>query len=152
MAANQSRPGNNPIAGIIGLVVMIFIVFILFQVVKSVISIMYFLGPILLIIALVLNYRVVLNYIKWLAQMIKTDTVRGLIYSALSVVGYPFVSAWLFFKAFLQYRFKRGVKTQEKAKEKEFVQYEEVEDDFLELPDLDAPKQAEGNQYDELFD
>lgn len=149
-----SKQGNNPIAGIIGLAVMIFIVFILFQVVKSVISIMYFLGPILLIIALVLNYKVVLAYIKWLGKMIKTDTVRGLIYSALSIVGYPFVSAWLFFKAFLQYRFKRGEKSKEREKEKEFVAYEEVEDetDFLELPDLEAPKQKEGNNYDELFE
>lgn len=152
MATTQNNRGNNPIAGIIGLAVMILIVYLLFKVVSGVISIMYFLGPILLIIALILNYKVVVKYVQWLAQMIKKDTVRGLAYTGLSIVGYPFVSAWLFLKAFLQFRLKRNVGKQEKAKEKEFVEYEEIteEEDFLELPDLEKPKQT--NSYDDLFE
>ncbi len=152
MAIRQNARGNNPIAGIIGLAVMLIIIYLLFKVVTGVISIMYFLGPILLIIALLLNYKVVLNYVKWLGQMIKKDTGRGLLYTGLSVVGYPFVSAWLFLKAFLQFRLKRNVNKQEKAKEKEFVEYEEItdEEDFLELPELEKPKET--NRYDDLFE
>ncbi len=152
MATRQSPRANNPIAGIIGLAVMLVIIYLLFKVVSGIISIMYFLGPILLIIALVLNYKVVLNYVQWLAQMIKKDTGKGLLYTALSVVGYPFVSAWLFLKAFLKFRLKRNGVKQEKAKEKEFVEYEEIteEEDFLELPDLEKPKQT--NRYDDLFE
>lgn len=153
MATRQNPQSNNPIAGIIGVAVMILIVYLLFKVVSGVISIMYgFLGPILLVIALILNYRVVLNYIQWLAKMVKKDTLKGLAYTGLSIVGYPFVSAWLFLKAFLKFRLKRNVNKQEKTKEKEFVEYEEIteEEDFLELPDLEKPKET--NRYDDLFE
>lgn len=147
------RQSNNPFAGIIGVFVMILVVYLLIKAVGAVVSLMYWIGPILLIIAMVLNYKVVLNYVKWLGQMIKEDTLRGLVYTGLSVIGFPFVSAWLFLKAFLHYRFKQKTNTAEKAKEKEFVEFEEVEDldeGFLELPEIEKPKQ--GNDYDELFE
>ncbi len=154
MAFNQNRP-SNPLAGIIGIAVFAIILYLLFQLAMGIISIIYTIGPILLIIALIMNRHVVFDYIKWLGKTIKKDAPRGFIYSALSVIGYPFVGTFLFFKAFLQYKLKKQVKTKQKRKEEEFVEYEEVEeevDDFLELPDLEAPKQNAEDSYDDLFE
>ncbi len=150
----NNRTSNNPLAGVIGLLVMLVIFYLLFKVVSGIVSLLYSAGWILLIIALVLNYTVVFDYVKWLGKVIKTDTLRGVAYSALSIIGYPFVSVWLFLKAFLKYRINRNSKQREKAKEKEFTAYEEIEeeDDFLELPDLDAPKKKVENRYDDLFE
>lgn len=113
----------------------------------------------LFIMALILNYQVVIDYFKWLWKLLREDTIKGVIYSGLSLIAYPVVTAYLAVKAFANNRWSNP-KAQGTTKKGEYLTYEEVEeveeeDDFLDLPDLDELKQKpdgnNGNKYDDMF-
>ncbi len=73
----------------------------------------------------------------------------GIVSILLTVVGYPVVAGFLFFKALGKFFIKSKMK---EINKKDYAEYEEVEDeDFLNLPELD--KQVESKDgYEELFD
>jgi hypothetical protein len=143
----------GPLSGIIGILIIVAIMFLLFQMVKGIFSILSFLAPVLLILALILNRKVVFDYGKMIAHKIKTDTPKGLVYAVLSVLGFPLLSGYLFFKAFVTRKWDQIQKDQNKYDEYEEVVSEPVEDDedFLELPELEIEKPTETNDYDDLF-
>jgi hypothetical protein len=146
---------NNPLSGIIALLFIVFLGWLVFNFVKGLFSILTLLALPLFVLALILNYRVVIDHFKWLWGLIKKDTGKGVLYSIGTVVAYPVVSAYLFFKAFTTR--KQAIKENSKKKG-EYLSYEESEeeDDFLELPDVDykviEEKQTRpNNKYDDLF-
>ncbi len=157
---SQSRyTSRGPLAGIIGIVVLIGIIWLIFKMVSGIFSLLSILAPILFIIALILNRFVVIDYAKWLWGTIQKDTPRGLIYGALSVIGFPVLSAYFFLRAFMSSRLKKVVdqKRKESREDKAYDDYEEVdEDDFLELPDLaDTPQKEtlkKDSGYEDLFE
>jgi len=141
---------SNPLGGVIGLLVIIGIVYLLFLTVKGVWNILAFLAPILFIIAMVLRFKVVTDYGKMLWNTTKEEPVRGIAYTILSVLGFPLVSAFLFFKAFT-------LRKVEKMTKPKYDDYEEVteDEDFLELPEIEVTKQSKdssSSEYEELFD
>jgi hypothetical protein len=75
------------------------------------------------------------------------------VYAVLSVLGFPLLSGYLFFKAFVTRKWDQIQKDQNKYDEYEEVVSEPVEDDedFLELPELEIEKPTETNDYDDLF-
>ncbi len=159
MANQRKQRRSNPLGGIIGLAIFAVILFVLFKMVTGVFTILSWLAPILFILALVYNRQVVFDYGKMLVRTIKNDLPRGIIYSVLSVLGFPLLSAFLFFKAFVTNKAKKMVKQRDET----FDDYEEVEEndeDFLELPELDLSKETKSNTgteskpdntYDDLF-
>lgn len=152
---SQKRQSVSPIAGIIAFVFVAIMIWIALSAVRGVFMILSWLALPLIVIALILNYRVVTDYIQWLWQTIKKDAVKGILYTLGSAVGYPFVSAYLAFKAYMS-RGKKGSRKKEKAKG-DYIKYEEVEeDDFLELPEIPKREQAPAekptdNKYDDMF-
>lgn len=153
MANNRQRV--NPMAGIIAFLFIAMMIWIAVSAVKGVFMILSWLALPLIVIALVLNYRVVLNYIGWIWQTIKRDPIKGALYGIGSVLGYPFVSAYLAFKAYTSKKFGSAPKAEGKG---DYIKYEEVEveEDFLELEDLDDMNQKQiekrsNNDYDDLF-
>lgn len=155
----RQKKSRSPIAGIIVFVFIAFMLYLLVSMVTSVVSILYsYVALPLLLLALFLNHRVVTDYIGWLWKTIKEDTGKGLLYTAGSIVGYPFVAAWLAMKAYAKRTWgsKRKAKDDKKG---EYIKYEEVEEeseDFLDLEDLDKHQVKEkqtrsGNEYDDLF-
>lgn len=155
----RQQKSRSPFAGIVIFAFIAFMLYIIVTMVTGVVSILYsYLALPLLLIALFLNYNVVTDYIGWIWKTIKEDTGKGLLYAAGSIVGYPFVAAWLAMKAYL----KRSVgskRTKEGKKKGEYIKYEEVQDeseDFLDLEDLDKHQVKEkqsrsGNEYDDMF-
>lgn len=152
----NNRQSVNPMAGIIAFLFIAMMIWIAVSAVKGVFVILSWLALPLFVIALVLNYRVVTNYIGWIWQTIKKDPLRGSLYGIGSVLGYPFVSAYLAFKAYTSRKFGKG-KPKDGTSKGDYIKYEEVEeDDFLELEDLDKLKEKQiekrsNNEYDDLF-
>ena len=153
----KNRQSVSPMAGIIALLFVAMIIWIAVSAVKGIFVILSWLALPLFIIALVLNYNVVLDYINWIWRKIKQDPLKGTLYGVASVIGYPLVSAYLAFKAYAskKFGFKRNPKDKAKG---DYIKYEEVdeEDDFLELEDLDKVKEKQTqstsrNKYDDLF-
>lgn len=161
--ANNKRNSAGTIGGVVFLLFMVVVGWLIFSAVKGIFSLLAFAAPIFLIMALVLNHTVVTDYFRKLIKTLKEDTGKGLIYVAGTVIGYPFVAAWLAFKAYTKRTLGSKKTSASKNDKEDYIKYEEVddgsEDDFLELPDLEEVKQTRSpgsgntkdNSYDDLF-
>lgn len=158
---NKGNQGNSS-NGIVGALILVLFFVALFFVARAVFNLLAFVAPILFILALILDYKGVINYGKFIIKLVKEQPALGIIAGILSFVGFPIVSGFLFFKAVG----KRVIKSKLKQKEPEFAEFEEVEEDedFLDLPELEKPVQVkpnaskgntpkeETNDYEQLFD
>lgn len=155
MAQRRQQGGSfNLIVGVVMLVVAVMALWFVF---KSVLSILTWIAPILLIITLIINRSVVFDYVKGIGNRLQNDTIMGVAQLAGTFFFFPFVSAYLFGKAMLIRKVGKIKKEMEVEKEGEFAEYEELDDDdVLDLKDLDEVVQKEtpkasNNQYDDLF-
>ena len=157
----QSTGGGFNIipALLIGLVVL----FVLFTVARFVFSILYYLSPVLLLITLFIDYKVVVNYGKWIMEVMGKNVLLGVGLSLLTIVAFPVVSLFLFGKAMLKKKVKEMTQQFEQhtqGTEAEYTEYEEVtpeDEGMVELPPppvRQKPKQprSSGNEYEDLFD
>lgn len=152
---------NRPFISLTGIIGMIAVMLIFYFVLSSLFQLLWYVGPVLLLITLFINHNVVLNYGKWiLRQFQEGNWLPGLGATALTVFAFPLVSAFLFGKAMLMKKVKEafpnmnmGEESTSKSREPEFTDYEEVEEDTLELPDLpkDVQEKIDRNEYDDLF-
>ncbi len=159
------RTSAGMFARFIPLLFFVVMIWFLISTVSLVVKVLYsYLAIPLLLIALFLNYSVVTDYFTGLMREIREDTGKGLIKTAASIAGYPFVFAYLALKAWTKRALgsKRPSVKDQKAKGKdekgEYIKYKEVEEeDFLELEDIDKKvkvKQTQAkndNDYDDLF-
>jgi hypothetical protein len=137
----------NPLVLIL---VVLGVLFAAFWILKYVVfKILYTLAPFLFALALILNYRVVLGYGKWVMDLFKSSILTGILASVLSVVGYPFVSAFLAFRAY-QLRGETWRKNDE-TKEGEYIKYREVEEDFLDISEEKRKGEEFKDQYKDMF-
>ncbi|MEO1517310.1 MAG: hypothetical protein AAFV95_19950 [Bacteroidota bacterium] len=148
----------NPFNSISSILVLVMVLVVLYFIARSIFTILSYLAPVLLIIALILNYRVVVNYGKWLFNLLKKNILMGLGAVALTVIGFPVIAGFLAVKAYLYRKVDQMQAQAEQKREGEFVDYEEVDDGSeinLKLPQLERPPRPQArndNQYDQFFD
>ncbi len=156
MSLQFNTKNRNPFQAIVGVAVVVFIFIALYFVTKGVFKILSLIAPVLLIITLILDYKVILNYGQWLIKLAKKNILMGIGAIVLTVIGFPFVAAYLFGKALLKRKVKQVQKQYQQQTQGELVEYEEVDEepkDILELPQIvDRPQKEKRNQYDNLFD
>lgn len=158
---------KSPLSGILGLVILALILVGLFMLARFIFRILAFLAPALIIVALILDYKTVLGYGKWLINLVKENPLMGILAIVLTVLGFPLVSAFLAGKAYLSRNVKQAEKEQEAQKPGEYIDFEEVDEQPLELPELSKIKREEerkrpsepktkskeeDDKYDSLFD
>lgn len=153
------RQSNNPFFGVLVVLVLFVMIWLAISAVRGIFMILSWLALPLFVLALILNYRVVTDYFKWLWRLLRQETVKGIIYTGLTLLAYPFVSAYLAMKAFNNNRWSENNPDEEV--DGEYIKYKEVEivdeeDDFLELEDLDEMKENprrsnDSNAYDDMF-
>ncbi|MBK8701136.1 MAG: hypothetical protein IPN29_17005 [Saprospiraceae bacterium] len=150
----QKRPMGNfgP------LIALILFMVLMYFVVKGLFAVLTIVGPILLLVAAILDYTVITDYAKFIFRLLKENPIFGLVAIFLTVVGYPVVFGYLFVKAWLRRNVKSHIKQMEDEKnryEDYEVVKEEKEEDFLILPKVEKPVEAKkpeaGNEYDDLF-
>ncbi|MDH3650326.1 MAG: hypothetical protein OEQ53_11620, partial [Saprospiraceae bacterium] len=123
---------------ILGILLMIVVLFVLFWVARTLFQLLALASPILLIIALIIDHRVVLNYGRWLWKMLRENTLMGVVATVLTVVGFPVVCFLLFGRALLNRKVRNMEQALENEKLGELTDYEIIEEeDTLELPSLD---------------
>lgn len=146
-----------------GLLVGVVMLFVFYFMIKSVFTILSWVAPILFILALIINYKTVLNFGKSMVERIKVNPLFGIAFAIVAFMAYPFTAAYLFGKALLIKKIGDVVGNPNRRAEKEFVEYEEVkeDEDFLNLDDVkkwktpEVVKQTKANtesKYDDLFD
>lgn len=164
---NNRNPSNNPLSALAGLLILVVVLVALFMLARFVFRILAFLSPALIIAALFLDYKTVTGFGKWLIDLVRRNPLMGIAAIVLTVLGFPLVSAFLAGKALLTRNMRKAKEEQEQARTGEYIEFEEVEEEPLELPELskvkrreperppdESPRKKEGrdSDYDQLFD
>jgi hypothetical protein len=133
--------GIHPLALLIGLVVVMASIF---WIAKSVFKLLSFIAPVILLAAIIVNYRVVLGYGRWLLDSLKRNPFFGIVAILFTFFAFPLVSIFLLIRALSS----KGVISKER---RSFDKYEEVDDDFMDLSDLKKQKTKLDNDYNDVF-
>lgn len=97
---------------------------------RFVFRILAFLSPIMLIAALIIDYSVVTDYLKWVRNTFRRDAIAGVIIGILSVIGFPVLSGYFLARALLKKQVKKAKAEYERRRDGDLVEYEELETDF----------------------
>lgn len=135
----------------------------MFYLARFVFNILYYLSPVLLIITLFIDHKVVVNYGKWIMQMMGRNPLFGVGLVLMTIVAFPVVSLFLFGKAMLKKKVKEMSQQFEQRTQGETVEYTEYEEvtpmdePLIELPPppvRERRKQSRNgrNEYEDLFD
>ena len=142
--------------GIIGFAFMVLVFVGLFFIAKGVFTVLAWVAPVLIILALLINYRTVLNYLKFMLGLLQRNPVGGIIGILLSFFGFPILAGVLFGKSILDRKVKKLNEAYQAEKDGEFVEFEEIikpeRETKLDLPPMEkqAPVKKD-NQYEDLF-
>lgn len=122
----------------IGILLFFLIGFILLRIIGGLYSFLWGAIPIMLILALIINRRVVTDHVSRIARSFDKGILPGLLSVALNGLGLPFVSLYLVIKAFSS---KGSTSTSPVDDQEAYLPYEEIhedtDDDILDLPPLE---------------
>lgn len=147
----------NPFNSITSILFLVLAFVALYWIATGIFKILSIAAPFMLIAALIINYNVVLNYGKWLFNLLKRKPLMGIGGILLTFFGFPIISGFLLVKALL-YRKVNKMKEEYEVREKgQFIDYEEIEEEpqiRLELPEYEKPKSKtkKDDSYDQFFD
>jgi len=127
MNFNYQNRSNSPFGGILSIVFLVVLVVGLFYLFSAFTKFLYWASPALIIAALVIRYKVVVNYVKQLGNLVQKMPMLGIGAILLTFLLYPFVALHLFFKAL-----RKPIPAQERTQQSPF-------DVFFDQP----PKQAQ---------
>ena len=136
---------------------MIFFFVAMFYVVGGIMKLLAWAAPVLLIIALVFDYNTVLNYGKWLINMVKRNPLMGIGAIVLSVIAYPLVFTYLLARAYLTKKVKGMQAEYETRQQGEYTDFEVVDERPLEInspprrPKPEVKRPSNSNDYDDMF-
>lgn len=134
----------------LALLFLFIIMFSLFWVAKGIYSLLSLVFPVMIIATAIINYRVLFGFGKWLLQTLRSNPLMGIAAIVFTVVAHPLVGAYLLFRA-ISTRGEKSVEEQHELKKGEYIQYEEVEDDFLDLSEIKKSGEEVDNKYKDLF-
>ena len=114
---------------------------------------LYFASPLFIIVALILNYRIVGNHIRMIGHSFKQNFFAGLVEFGLQIIGLPIVSLGLVVKAWAFKKFGEWEKTHHENTntETQYTSYEEVSNTPAEEKIKEISKKESSN-YDDLFE
>ena len=120
---NNARRKN----GWYGLVILFVVLILLFFMVRTLFSLLYWLSPVLLILTLIFDYKVVINFAKWVWKLFRTNFLYAVLIVVLSIIGFPILTGGLFVNAFMNWRIRRTKKKfgipEEKEPEKKLAKH-----------------------------
>ena len=144
----------NPFNSITSILVMVVAFVALYWIASSIFTLLAWLAPVLLLATAVIDYKIILNYGKWILNLLKTNMVMGIGAVLLTFFGFPVISGFLFVKALLYRKVNKLTEDMRQREEGEFVDFEEVDSTpTLELPPIkkEAPKQRRSD-YEDFFE
>ena len=157
MAIPQTRGFRS--GSILGLILFVLAIVAVVLVAKGIFKLLALIAPVLLVIALVLNYRVVTGFVNTIWKLIKRNPLAGLLAIVLCVIFHPLVAAYLAVRAGLSRKLRSMKEDYVNRRDGELVDYVEVRDETLELPRRGTPTPTRrpeprtiDKDYEELFD
>ena len=112
--------------GIFGFIFLVLVLVAIFFIAKGIFKLLALAAPVLIIGALIINYRTILNYFKFILSLLRRNPLGGIIAILLSIIGFPVLAFVLFGKAILDRKVRRLQREHRAQEEGEYVPYEEV--------------------------
>ena len=128
----------------LGIIIIVAIIFLIFFILQNLYKLFGVLAPVFIVLAAILDYRVIFKYGIMIYELLRHRTILGVLAVIFTILGLPFVSAALFFNAFMNFRTKRRNK-------KKYIDYEVVKDDE-DVLNLDDFKKVKVDNYEDLFE
>jgi hypothetical protein len=150
--------GNNqsPFSGLIGIIIAVLFFIGLFWFVQFLFRILWFLLPVMVIATVIIDHKVILNYFGWIGRLFRNNWIAGAAVGALTIIGAPVVALFLLGRALLGRKIKNVEAEMQRANEPEFTEYEEIDSETLDLPELEEPepqpRRSKGENYEDLFE
>ncbi len=147
---------NNPLGGFLSIVFLVLLLVGLFYLFSAFTKFLYWASPFLLIAALIIRYKVVVNYVKMLGNLVQKMPALGIGAILLTFLLYPFVSLHLFMKAL-----RKPIPEQERPQQGPFFfdpRPQDQEETFTEFEDLtepppkEKPDDKDEDGYDQFFE
>lgn len=147
----------NPFNSITSILFLVLAFMALYWIATGIFKILSIAAPFMLVGALVINHKVVINYGKWLWNLLLKNPLMGIGGVLLTFFGFPIIAGFLLGKALLYRKVNKMKEEYETKANGDFIEYEEVEDEpeiRLELPDFEKPKKDtnSGDNYEQFFD
>lgn len=146
------------VSPLMGLIMFILFMVFIYMMIKGLFALASYIMPVLVIATLLIDYKVYMNYGKFLIDLFQKSFVTGILGSALTFFLFPLVILFLFTKAIFTRFVLKSVKKnpifQEQKSEDEYIEFEEVEDEevpFIELPPVEPKSNPKDNPYDGYF-
>lgn len=175
--SNQFNRNTRVIGGGPGCLIMGILALVLFWfLLKGLYTLLYWVAPVLFVLALIINWRAVSDTGKDFLSLFKREPIMAIIVGAVSVMAFPLLALYLFLRALGYKRLQEikrqfGAETTSPPREEEFVDYEELDSQPMPPPrtsgkplDLEPepdpepaprPRQQEppksSNPYDQMF-
>lgn len=148
---------NNPFSSIIGVTLGILFLLGLFFIARFIFTILYYLSPIMIVAALIVDYRTVVGYGKWLVAQVKRKPLLGIGAILLTVLAFPLVSLFLLGKALLKKKVREVEEEARQQRQGEYIEYEELDSESIDLDRLqerrkEEPEPRRRSNYDDFFD
>lgn len=138
-----------------GLLFFVFVLVGLFYLAKGIFTLLYWASPLLIIGALLMNYRTVVGFLKFLWSLIRRNPLGGILLTILAAVAFPVTCGFLFVKSIFDRKVRRVQNEMREHREGELIDYEVIEEEEGKILDLDTPppsEQKDRNTYDDFFD
>ncbi|MEO1262083.1 MAG: hypothetical protein AAFZ15_24980 [Bacteroidota bacterium] len=143
--------------GFLGVLLLVGFFIAIFFILQGVMFVLRWVAPALLVAALIIDHKVVLDYGKWLMKTLKSNPLFGIGAILFTVLGYMLVFPYLFAKALFKRKMRDVRKGFENQRQGELIDYEEIsseprKNETLELPRLEEMEKKQRNDYDNMFD
>ena len=163
----RRRVDVNPLNSIFSILVLVLGLAALYFIAKGIFTILAWLAPVFLILAAIIDYKVILNYGKWLINLLKKNPLYGIGGILLTIIGFPVVSGFLLAKAWLSRKInKMNEQYGGEVNSGEYAEYEDLTHEpptRLELPDFETRQRrpdikkpdnakTDTSDYEQLFD
>ena len=148
----ESNSSGGPLSSIMGILIMVAVILGIYYISTLFFKLLYIASPVLLLATLVIDYRVVVNFGKWVLSQLKKNPVVGIVAILLTALAYPLVIAFLFGKALFSKRIKQAQEQYRNSQEGELVDFEEIESKPKKLELRELEKRQKGNDYEQLFE
>ncbi|HMO37998.1 MAG TPA: hypothetical protein PKC76_01695 [Saprospiraceae bacterium] len=151
----RSNPNGSPFNSIVSIIFMVVFLVALYILARFVFKVLYYLSPLMLIATLIIDYKVLVNYVQWLVNLTRRNAVFGIGAIVLSLVFFPVVSALLLGRALFKRQVRKAQEAQRGVQEGDYVDFEEIpEEKPLKLPRTEKQTredEARKDRYDQFF-
>ena len=88
-----------------------------------------------------------MGYGKWLLDLLKINPLFGLLAAIFTVIGFPLVAFFLLIRAIST----KDTSNRRDLRKGEYIRYEEVNEDFLDISELQEHKKKIDNDYNDVL-